>query len=133
MKYLSDYTQQAQTELFKKTGAFFAFSNKQFGENQPKPNTPLHSLGAGMYCPQSTSNELVDGLRNINSEGVKQDIAENGIDKIIMRELGNYETQLTDDVSDTVDALEDYGVTRDEVQKVYGEEYYPYCVENDLF
>ena len=34
MKYLSDYMEHKQTALFKETGAFFAFSNKQFAESK---------------------------------------------------------------------------------------------------
>jgi len=32
MKYLNDYVEQAQTDLFKKCGSFFAFSGKQYNE-----------------------------------------------------------------------------------------------------
>jgi hypothetical protein len=34
MKYLTDYTQEAQTKLFEEKGVFFAFSNKQFEEQR---------------------------------------------------------------------------------------------------
>lgn len=34
MKYLSDYTNVAKTELFKEKGVFFAFSQEQFDEQK---------------------------------------------------------------------------------------------------
>ena len=34
MKYLSDYMEERQTELFKKTGTIFAFSKEQFEEGK---------------------------------------------------------------------------------------------------
>jgi len=40
MKYLNDYTEDKQTELFKHTGSFFAFSKEQYKEErQPGVNT----------------------------------------------------------------------------------------------
>lgn len=118
MKTLQSYIEAAQTKLFNDTGAFFAFSNKQFDEGK-KEGVKYASLGAGLICPADKAQILVDGLESIHKSGIAQDIAENGIDKIIARELANYEAFYTYEIDDTVDALEDYGITREQVQAVF--------------
>lgn len=118
MKTLQNYIEAAQTKLFNDTGAFFAFSNKQFDEGK-KEGVKYASLGAGLICPTDKAQMLVDGLESIIKSGIAQDIAENGIDKIIARELANYEAFYTYEIDDTVDALEDYGITREQVQAVF--------------
>ena len=72
-------------------------------------------------------------MENIHSEAIKQDLKENGIENIISRELGNYETQLSGDLSNTVEALEDYDIEEPQIRKHYKEIYFPLCVENDWF
>lgn len=131
MKYLSDYTQQAQTDLFNKTGAFFAFSGDQLKEKVVK-GRKYYNLGSGLICPQDTSDELEKGLSNIQVEGIKNDIADNGIKAIIHRELGNHEAQITGDISDTVDALGEYPIMPHEIESEYAE-FYQLCVDNDWF
>ena len=131
MKYLTHYTQAATTKLFESTGAFFAFSNKQLRE-QEKENETYVNLGNGLICPTSNVKELLEGFKNISKEGIAEDIKENGIKGIIHRELGNYETQITGDLSDTIEALSSYGVTESQVTEEYGE-YYQKCIDNDCF
>ena len=128
MKYLSHYIQDKQTALFKSTGAFFAFSNKQFAEGK-KPDTMYTQLGAGMLCPSPNVNELIDGLETIHADGIKQDIAENGVKAIIHRELGNHEAQITYEFQDTLDALEGYGIT-EEMVKAEWSSFYKTCEDN---
>ncbi len=78
MKYLSNYTEDLQSKLFNSTGAFFAFSNKQFDGAKQK-GIKYVSLGAGMICPKLNVDALIDGLDLINTNGIAADIAENGI------------------------------------------------------
>lgn len=111
---LSNYTQEKQTALFESTGAFFAFSNEQLAEKK-KEGVTYVSLGAGLIAPKSNAKALIEGLEKITSEGIKQDLEENGKEKIIDRELANYECYYTDDPSDCIEALEPYGITREEV------------------
>lgn len=131
MKYLSDYTKQAQTELLNELGAFFAFSNKQFNEAK-KDGIKYVSLSSGLICPKDNVKTLIEGLDGINERGIKADIAENGIKEIIWRELGNHEAQITGDISDTVDKLADYPITRDMISDEYAV-YFNMCVEKDNF
>ena len=118
MKYLQDYREDKQTDLFNKTGSFFAFSNKQFDEGK-KEGAKYVNCGAGLLCEKDHVQELITGLKQINDEAVKQDLKDNGYYNIIARELGNYECYYTGDISDAVDELKQYGISRKEVYAVY--------------
>ena len=131
MKYLSHYTEKGMSELFKNTGAFFAFSNSQYEEGK-KENVEYISMGSGMLCPKNNAKELAQGLETIVSNGIVQDIKENGIKAIIHRELGNHEAQITMALDDTIDALIDYPITENDILSEW-KEYYAYCVANDYF
>lgn len=118
MKYLSDYMQEKQTKAFDKYGAFFAFSQKQFNEAK-KEGVKYIATGSGMIVPKENVDVLMKELEDIYQDGIKQDIAENGIEAIIKRELGNYECYYTGDITNAVEALEDYGISRDQVEKIF--------------
>lgn len=133
MKYLTDYTQQAQTEMFNELGVFFAFSNEQFEEglikvrkngilNKGEKLTRFSNLN-GMFAPSKNAKEVVERLKKIQIEGRKKDIAENGKEKIIERELHNHECFYTGDITDAVDKVKNYGYTYDDVLKIYREKY----------
>ena len=120
MKYLSDYTKEATTELLKDTGAFFAFSNKQFDE-QKQEGVTYCRLNSGTICPKANAQKLVEGMKSVFEAGIKRDLAENGKKGIIHRELGNHEYCITLDITDTSGALSGYGITDDEIQAECGE------------
>jgi len=122
MKYLSDYTELAQTELFERLGIFFAFSNKQFDEGK-KEGVKYCSLGAGTICPAGKVKEFLDSIDLIVKAGIQRDLAENGREGVILRELANHECYYTGDISDCVDKLEDYGITADEIRPVFNREW----------
>lgn len=128
MKYLSDYVQDAQSALFEETGTFFAFGRDQFEEGVEKnkdkkpEGTKWASLGAGMYCPSVNVDKLVKGLEDIEKKGVEQDLAENGRDGVLQRELGNYEIGLAwEGMYDENfrDAIKPYGFTEEEIKTNY--------------
>jgi len=138
MKTLMDYTEEAQTKLFKECGVFFAFSNEQFQEGLSKldreKGDKLTDLGGGMFCLSKNVDTFISKMEAISKSAIEQDIKENGINAIIIRELANYEAQITSNISDTVEALEDYeGITPEMVAKVFKDEYIPMCIEKDLF
>jgi len=54
-----------------------------------------------------------------HTKGIEQDIKENGIDKIIVRELYNYECFYTGEIEDAVDALEAYKIDIEIIRKAY--------------
>ena len=118
MKYLSDYTNNATTEAMEKYGAFFAFSVSQFNEKRVEGVLYVQD-GSGMIAPKENFKTLVEELNKIHEDGIKQDIAENGIEAIIRRELNNYECDYTGDITDAVEALEGYGVSYEQVLNVY--------------
>ena len=131
MKSSSDYTQDKTSALFSRLGVFFAFSSEQFEKSQVKDVVYIN-MGAGMVCPKENVKELTDEFQKIIKEGREEDLSENGRVGIIHRVLANYETQITGDIGDTVDALEDYGITREEIQAEY-QSFYQKCVDNDWF
>ncbi|MCW8349172.1 hypothetical protein MD535_24605 [Vibrio sp. ZSDZ65] len=118
MKYLSDYTKDKQTKLYDKTGAFFAFSKEQF-EDSKKEGIEYCHLFAGLICPCDTAQEVMAGLDKIQKEGIAQDIAENGKAAIIRRELFNHECFYTGDVTDCVEKLDGYEISKEEIVAVY--------------
>lgn len=115
---LNRYTQEKQTALFESTGAFFAFSNDQLA-GQKKDGITYVSLGSGLIVPKDNAKTLIDGLEKITAEGIKQDLAENGKEAIIRRELFNNECFYTGDISDCVAALSDYGISPSEIAEAY--------------
>jgi len=121
MKYLSDYINDGQQKAIDRAGAFFCFSTAQFNQ-QKVDGVQYVSLFGGMVCPKEKAGELVRELDRVYHAGVKQDIAENGIDAIIKRELLNHECYYTGDIEDAVEKLKDYGVGYDEILAVYRRE-----------
>ena len=118
MKTLNDYTSDKISAVLEKHGAYFAFSKKQFEEKQVE-GVKYVTDGSGMVCPKENYEQLVKEMLEIYEEGVKQDIAENGLTAIIKRELSNYECYYTNDIEDAVDALESYGITHEQVLTVF--------------
>ena len=119
MKYLSDYIEQSQTELFTKTGTFFAFSTKQYNE-QANKKIEYIQMGGGMITPTENVKEVIETMHQIIQDGMEQDIKENGHQAIILRELQNHEAFYTNDTEETIEALKDYpGITKQDITKVY--------------
>jgi hypothetical protein len=121
MKYLSNYTETPISKALEEHGGFFAFSTEQF-EREKKEGVTYVNMGSGLIAPKDNAKKLFEALDKAHREGIKQDIAENGKEAIIKRELYNYECFYVGCVDDCVDALEDYGYTRQEILKVYNAE-----------
>ena len=119
------------SEILHRHGAFFAFSQRQFEERQVRGVKYAH-CGAGMICPESAADQLQAEIRAAIDAYHTADLAENGKVKIIWRELANHEAQITHDITSTVEALQGYGITREEVKAEWAG-YLRHCVENDLF
>ena len=122
MKYLSDYCNEAQTKAFNEAGAFFAFSNEQFAR-QKKDGINYVSMYAGLICPKENVKKLNEDLEAIHTKGIEMDLADNGKDAIILRELKNYECFYTGDIDDCVIELEDYKISVKEIKAVFKREY----------
>ena len=118
MKFLNDYMEEKQTELFKATGTFFAFSVEQLNEGlkiNGRPEEDHVNMGSGMFCLKENAKKLSKGLFNIYEEGIKEDIKENGPESILKREHINHETSYTGEAEQALDALEDYIVNNREL------------------
>lgn len=131
MKYLSDYMQEKQTALFNETGSFFAFSQKQFDESKNE-GVKYVDLGAGLICPKENVDKLVNGLEQIAKDAIKQDMEENGKVAIIHRELANHECQISMDITDVINTLSDYPITKKEIAEQWTV-YFKQCLKNDCF
>ena len=134
MKYLTDYIEDKQTEAFNKAGAFFAFSDEQFEEQEVK-GVKYTSLGVGLICPVDNGIELIKTLDNIVKNGIKQDLKENGKRNIIERELENHEFAYHHELEQTIEALSDYPITEKEIEEVgrgYLKEFYKREEEEEL-
>lgn len=118
MKSLIHYTQDRQTAVFNETGAFFAFTRKQFDQAK-KEGVEYCRIVSGLICPVQNAKKLINQLAVIQQEGIVQDIQENGKQAIIRRELFNYECFYTGDICNCVDALQDYGYSYDDIYQVY--------------
>tara|TARA_R110002020_G_scaffold424388_2_gene633595 strand:- start:20947 stop:21333 length:387 start_codon:yes stop_codon:yes gene_type:complete len=125
MKYLSDYMEESQTALFKRTGTIFAFSQHQF-EQARKDNVTYVNLGQGMLTEKPYVEDVINGLDKIYKESIQQDLKENGKDKIILRELQNHEAFYVGDIEDTIHKLEDYPFTEDDIIQIYQKNYDKY-------
>lgn len=109
MKYLQDYMEARQSQLFEETDSFFAFSQKQFDEGK-KEGIKYVQMGGGMFTNQKHVEKVINGLERIYKESIEQDIADHGYTAIIRRELSNHEAYYTGDITSTVEALEGYKI-----------------------
>ncbi len=132
MKYLSDYTNETIDNVIRSNGGFFAFSDEQFNE-QKKDNVKYQHLYGNLYAPIKNIKAISTGIENAHKLGVEMDLKENGIKKIIHRELANYEVQLgMDGIIHARNSLKDYGVTEEQLQKEYNA-YMEWCIKTDNF
>ena len=137
MKYLSNYTEAKQTELFASTGAFFAFGDSQFLE-QREEGVKYVNMGYGLLCPKPNVTKLIEGLDSIVTEGIKQDVEDNGAEAIIRREYFNHECHIVMDDSDARNKIEQYIelypmlFTEELMSRVFKDSF-DYAVENDMF
>ena len=123
MKYLSQYIKEAQTACFDKQGVFFAFSNDQFNDKKVE-GVEYVSLGAGTICPKDNAEDFLKEHSDVVKAGQSQDIAENGKDGVILRELCNHECFYTTDYTGCFDALEGYeDITKEDIIRVYKANY----------
>lgn len=125
------YLDEAQSKLFDKYGVFFAFSNEQY-EESAKPGVEYVTPGMGMICPKEHVKTVITELGEIHKKAREMDMQQNSRRDIIHRELANFECQISGDVDDAVDALENYGITREEVEEEY-KVFFAECVEHDRF
>lgn len=104
------YSKKYDEEL-SKTGIFFAFSEKQFKENQIPKEAPLNdflSCGMGGYIHKSNTKKL-DDFYNITEKQLKKDfLSKITIESMIEYELINHECFYTGEPLSIVDLIQSY-------------------------
>ncbi len=120
MKYLSQYLEEKQNALIKELGVFFAFSNKQFEEAMDPKVEKYVRIASGCYCPKPNVDQFVESHDKVVKEAIAQDLKENGKKGVIHRELGNHEYSYTRRIDDTVQALQGYDITEEDVRAETG-------------
>ena len=118
MKYLTHYIEDANSAAFRKHGAFFCFDDKDFKERKEEGKVYVN-LRHGLLCPKESAAELMMDLSKNYKEGVKKDLEENGKEAIIRRELSNHEAYYSWDYDKVAEGLKDYGITLDEVKRIF--------------
>ncbi len=104
-----------------KAGAFFAFGNAQF-EEKKKESIKYVSCGSGLICPKETVKQLMIDIKEGSKNAVLQDLATNGKEAIIKRELYNNEAFYDGDIERTFEALTAYNISLEEIREVYQSE-----------
>ncbi|ELP5729207.1 hypothetical protein QTV44_002473 [Vibrio vulnificus] len=118
MKSLNNYTDKALTNLLEQCGGFFAFSQTQFSSKAVE-GEKYTNLGGGLIVRSDSVTRFTSEYPEIVKKGIEQDLKENGKDGVIRRELFNHECFYTGDIDDCVDALDGYGITREEIVHSY--------------
>jgi len=126
VQQLDKLQQDKLSELFKKCGLFFAFSNQQFEEQKKElePGDEYINAGSGAILPKSKVKEYIDGMKEIN-RWYKAAIKDGGAGlrrEKILYELNNHEAFYVYDIEDTMMALGE-GYSHEEVWKVFHENY----------
>lgn len=121
---LKKQKEEKLSEIFKKNGVFFAFSNEQFAQNKTplKEGEKYVSMGAGGYLPKGNASSYMEDFKNLQ-KWYKDEVRNNKLRiELIKYELDNHEAGYTGSIDETLDALgPEY--TREEVRKVYSEYY----------
>lgn len=131
VKSLNYYIDKPIEELMEECGAFFAFSDKQY-EEKAVEGIKYVSLVNGLIIPKDNVESFLKRYTAINEEGVAKRVEDSSIKDIIWYELGNYEVQLTGDLTDVIEALEGYPITEEQIENEYVE-YFQMCLDNDYF
>lgn len=95
------------TALYKRLGAFYAFSRSQLNEKRIE-GVKYVSLFGGLICPKDNVDELMKQSEIYINEEAKREYEEKGVDRIISHAYFNYETQITGDTTDAEESLEIY-------------------------
>ena len=124
MKFLQDYMEKRQSAAVTEAKGFYAFNDDQVKEELAKyPGLKIEdltSLGVGLICEKSRAKKLIEDLCTIAEEAMQQDVKENTLEGVIVRELNNHEAYYTGDIESTWYAIQSYpGIKQDYVEKLF--------------
>ena len=117
----SEFKHKVIGEIFESNGVFFAFSQDQLIKGR-KEGIEYVNGGGGMIIPKDNKEKFEAELSESVKKIIDYDKEHNSKEKIIIRELYNYECFYTGDVSDAIDALDGYGYTDKEIYETYYKE-----------
>lgn len=137
MKNSNYYLKKPLRKLFKKHGAFWAYSEKQF-KSQKKEGIEYLKMLNGIFFPKEKKDEFLEGLEFEINEAIKSHHAEYGAVKIIEYEYFNHETQISGNIQELKDTLQRYRKIfpdeyTDEIISKVCRECYKKAVKNDWF
>jgi len=118
-------------EILNKHQGFFAFSKEQL-ERQQKKDVKYMLMGGGLVLPEKNATQFIEDVDESIKKSVEQDLSNNSKEAIIWRELANYESQISMQIDDVVDALAHHGITYDDIQAEYGA-YMKHCKKHNYF
>lgn len=110
-KDLKDEYDKKYDEELKRTGIFWAFSNKQFDDNKPYKNAPdkeYFAIGGGGYAHQSDKEKVKKFFNEIAPKLKSEFIGKVKIEDMIEYELINHECFYTGDYIEVVDIISSY-------------------------
>ncbi|GLT20497.1 hypothetical protein GCM10007938_42820 [Vibrio zhanjiangensis] len=118
MKSFHSYMQDKTRALFKDMGAFFAFSHRQFDEARQE-GVEYVALHAGLMVPKGNEQETLARLERIKYDAVSDYLKDRDKESVILDSLRNHECFYTRDISDCVDEMKDFNITKQEVLEVF--------------
>lgn len=114
-------------DIFDKHEVFFAFSRSQL-EEKKQAGVKYYSLDGGMFIPQANYDAFNEEFEQEDEKHIAEAKKLFGAKRIICYELANHEYCYTYDLTDTKEALEDFGFSEEDYQEAI-KEYLSKCEE----
>ena len=121
MKKIHEVNKEFQSRLDNinnKYGVFHAYSQEQFDKNINKELTPYLSFDIGRFVPEINYKKYIKEVESLWNWEKDYKVNIIGKKKLIQYELGNHGAE-NEGIKSTVDALEDYGITSQEVREEF--------------
>lgn len=118
MQSLGYYMNVAQHDLYKSLGAIFAPTQELFEKNRTE-NVEYRALASGMYVPVANALSVYESFETILNNAIAMDIAANGKEAIIRRELLSQHCFFDGEVARGINALACYKFPREDIVSVY--------------
>ncbi|MDB4590951.1 hypothetical protein OAH77_04540 [Flavobacteriaceae bacterium] len=114
--------QEQLSSLTKKHGAFYAFCQSQFDENK-KEGVEYVRTDYGLICPKENMKAYIKESDELFDEMERAFLAANSKYSIISNELYDTEAFLSRNIAGVHATVQSYGITYEEVELVYNNEY----------